>query len=60
MADAKAGKAVYKRMSAKLGNPSNGTGAIDPASNVPGGTYKRKTAGDAKNGAANYKRNSAK
>ena len=58
MADAQANKSVYKRMSAKLGNPSTGTGAIDPAGNVPGGTYSRKKA-DTSNGKSLYKRKSS-
>lgn len=55
MADAKANKSVYARMSAKLGSPDNGSGMIKPSDNKPGGTYSRKTA-DTSNGKANYKR----
>lgn len=60
MAKAQANGAVYKRMSAKLGNPNNGTGAIDPLGNVPGGSYPRKSAGNASNGGATYKRKVSK
>jgi len=56
---AQANAAVYKRMSAKMTTASNGTGAVDPLGSKPGGKYPRKSAGDAKSGASNYKRKDA-
>lgn len=60
MAKAQANASVYKRLAAKLGPASNGTGAIDPAGNIPGGVYKRQAAGSAGNGKVKYVRKTAK